>query len=107
MAKTISSRRGILFKEPFGKSERFKFGNKHEGTLEDITCELCGTNFPERERREGNWLSPASFLGHQCVMECCGKVFDLLYEESAQDFTEQLLIDFSKAPDKDDYKQLR
>lgn len=89
-----------MVSKPFGPSELGKgFGtdwnNLHWGTDGPVTCEICGTEHPER-KDETYTLS--QFLGRVIVEECCGAMLDLVYNESGSDFTRAFLEEFAENP---------
>lgn len=89
-----------MVSKPFGPSELGKgFGtdwnNLHWGTDGPVTCEICGTEHPER-KDETYTLS--QFLGRVIVEECCGAMLDLVYNESGEVFTRAFLEEFAENP---------
>lgn len=89
-----------MVSKPFGPSELGKgFGtdwnNLHWGTDGPVTCEICGTEHPER-KDETYTLS--QFLGRVIVEECCGAMLDLVYNESGHEFFQAFLEEFAENP---------
>lgn len=94
---------GKLIQGPFGPSKRM-WNNRHCGTNE-ADCELCGTSHPELPGIETYTVD--TFLGSQIVEECCGSVFDQLYEEIGEEFAIAFLKDFRKNPLDPKFGELR
>lgn len=99
MAKTKPKR--TLFARPLGDSARL-WNNLHSGTDGGETCGLCGTEF-----KEGESVTRGRFLGIDFVEDCCGKVFDVLYEEIGEEFAIAFLEDFAKDPGAERFYVLR
>ncbi len=90
-----------LFPRPVGagdeENEFIRVGNTATSTTRAVTCELCGTNHPERDSADGGYIL-FTFLGLQGVMECCGKVIDVLYDEWHRLFFKATLAKFKNDP---------
>lgn len=92
-----------LVDKPLGPS-RLRMGrswnswnNLGSGTTRALTCEICGTEHAELpENHEDRIYS--RFLGLQVVEECCGRIFDLVYHESAEEFVHHFLEEFADDP---------
>ena len=94
-----------IFKKPAGESQRF-WNNMSMGTSRGVTCQLCGTEWPEvSEDEEGHTLG--RFLGLQFVEECCGRAVDVLYEEFGETFAMAFLNDFAENPSDSRFGLLR
>lgn len=76
---------------PWGASERrwASIGTFHP------TCEVCGTEWPEREVSYGIVFLPGR---QQLVEECCGRLLDELYEELGERFALEFLKDVERKP---------
>lgn len=75
-----------FFKKPLGPSELGDYlgknwNNLHMGADGPITCEICGTNHPER--KDETYII-SIFLGRQVVEECCGAIIDKVFKESSE-----------------------
>jgi hypothetical protein len=97
-------RKKVLFDEPLGPSKGIAalstqepWNNMSIGTTMAVTCELCGTEHPQRHVHEDGYTL-CSFLGMQVVEQCCGKVFDILYNEVREKFTLAFLQEFAARP---------
>ena len=87
----------VLFKTPAGASEH-PWNNTSMGISGAVTCELCGTDWPEITSSTESSYSVGSFLGRQFVEECCGSAVDTLYREFGDVFARQFLHDFAESP---------
>lgn len=83
-----------LLSEPAGTAVRF--WNSGITTAHGVTCELCGKEWPDPPEDED--YTVVRFIGKQVVMECCGRIIDMLYEEWGEDFTTAFLEDFASDP---------
>ena len=90
-----------IFKHPVGPSDcgssRYRWNNLSMGTTRSVICELCGTTHPELPENSDGYIL-GSFLGMQVVEECCGKVLDIVYKESGEEFTREFLYEFARNP---------
>ena len=86
---------GPLGPSELGKRFGANWNNESWGTDGPITCEICGTNHPER--KEQSYII-STFLGHQVVEECCGAILDAVYCESGHVFIDAFLEEFSENP---------
>lgn len=86
------SERKPLFSKPVGESKRF-WNNLHAGSCGGEICGLCGTEWPE-----GEDVIRGRFLGYEIVEDCCGRVFDIVFEELGDEITREYLKDFSENP---------
>ncbi len=84
--------KGKIFDKPAGESQR-QWCNQHMSTEGGPLCEVCGTEWPE-----GTSVILDRFLGLQLVEECCGRLFDVLYQEIGEEFCQAFLEDFAKNP---------
>ncbi len=89
-----------ILSKPAGESTLGSYGggywnNEHHGTDGPITCEICGTDHPED--KDGGYMV-STFLGLQVVEECCGRVLDVVYGESGQEFCQRYLEEFADNP---------
>ncbi|MBI2609614.1 hypothetical protein HYW53_00365 [Candidatus Giovannonibacteria bacterium] len=76
------------------------------GTHTAIQCGLCGTKHPKRDDSDLSYHT-FGFLGHQGVVECCGRVVDILFGEWGKEFAEKLLTRFGEAPLEEKFYILR
>src|SRR4030042_5953033 len=81
-----------IFKKPAGASKRM-WNNLHSGTDGGAVCGLCGT-----ELEEGVDLIRGRFLDFDIIEECCGRVFDIIYEQLGEEIVREYLKDFSENP---------
>lgn len=93
-----------LLEKPFGGSE-YPWNNRHMGT-ETAFCEVCGTNC-KSDGPDAESLTIDVFLGRQMVEGCCGKLLDVLYEESGEEFAIRFIKEFSKDPSNPKFLMLR
>lgn len=85
---------------PLGPSKKGKgFGtdwnNMCHGTDGPVTCEICGTKYPERTSES---YTISRFLGKAVVEECCGVILDIVYAECGRSFAEAMLEEVSDNP---------
>ncbi|KKT57475.1 MAG: hypothetical protein UW81_C0021G0003 [Candidatus Giovannonibacteria bacterium GW2011_GWC2_44_9] len=87
-----------LLKKPIGDSEVIRRGNLMRRTTSAFTCEFCGTYHKELNQADvGRTIF--RLLGREGVMECCGKLVDIVYKEWKNNFVEHFLEEeFSAAP---------
>ncbi|QQG42282.1 MAG: hypothetical protein HYW15_02065 [Candidatus Giovannonibacteria bacterium] len=79
-----------LFKKPVGDSEVIQRGNLMRRTTSAFTCGFCGTHHKElSETDDGRTIF--RLLGRDGVMECCGKLVDIIYSEWKNNFAEHFL----------------
>ena len=101
MAKKKKPQFTLKADKPLGESLMGKgFGdcdwnNQSLGTDGPVTCEICGTDFPERLDQS---YTISRFLGKQVIEECCGVVLDQVYHESGEQFTVAFLKEFAQDP---------
>lgn len=88
-----------LFSKPLGPSELSgkleKYWNPFVriGTERSVICEICGTTHPK-----GSVYTLRSFLGLQVIEQCCGAIFDRVYNELGEEFALVFLADLSENP---------
>lgn len=86
-----------MISKPMGQTQHgYSWCNAQTGTTRAVTCEICGTAF--LERAHGDDLHLANFLGRQVVLECCGKIIDLAYDEMGESFATEFLDDYANDP---------
>ena len=74
-----------LLKKPIGDSEVIRRGNLMRRTTSAFTCEFCGTYHKELNQADvGRTIF--RLLGREGVMECCGKLVDIVYKEWKNNF---------------------
>ena len=83
-----------LLKKPAGAS-KLHWNNTGAGTIGPVICELCGTKWPEDD---GDSYALINFLGYQIVGKCCGRVLDIIYQESSEEFMVFFLKAFAEDP---------
>jgi hypothetical protein len=81
-----------IFTKPAGESKRL-WNNLHSGTDGGAVCGLCGT-----EWGEGVDLIRGRFLDFEIIEECCGRVFDIIYQQLGEEIVREYLKDFSENP---------
>jgi hypothetical protein len=91
----------IKIDKPLGESKLgstfgTKWNNLHTGTTSAITC-ICGTEHPELPENADS-LMISQFLGAEVVEDCCGAVFDRIYQESGEIFAVRFLEEFAENP---------
>jgi hypothetical protein len=88
-----------LVDKPVGPSKGGEgfWNNQRYGTTHAVTCEICGTNYPERDTDDESYTI-STFLGMQVVEECCGAIIDRVYQESGEEFAIAFLEEFAKSP---------
>ncbi len=91
-----------ISKKPLGPSrmnEAFpdNFNWIISGTSRAITCQICGKQYPKLHP-DARCHYYADFLGLQAVMDCCGAIFDELYEKHGKFLAGLLLERFAKNP---------
>src|SRR3989344_7141969 len=87
-----------FFKKPVGDSEVIQRGNLLRRTTSDFTCEFCGTYHKELDENDDGYTI-FRLLGREGVMECCGKLVDIVYGEWKNNFAEHFLgEEFFAAP---------
>ena len=89
----MTEMKGPLLQKPAGASDR-RWGTS--GTESAVSCEVCGTDWPETADGEGYTLS--HLFGLQLVEECCGKLLDNLYEGFGEPFSMAFLERFAEDP---------
>lgn len=90
-----------ILTKPAGESRLGSYGggywnNDHHGSDGPETCEICGTEHPEEG--DGGAYIVSTFLGLRVVEECCGKVLDVIYSESGEEFCQRYLEEFAANP---------
>jgi hypothetical protein len=83
-----------LLKKSFGGSE-YPWNNQHMGVCSGY-CELCGKT--TEAGPESPYVTQDVFLGLQVVEQCCGRVFDQIYEESGEEMALRFLKEFGANP---------
>ncbi|MDP3785131.1 MAG: hypothetical protein Q8R12_03600 [bacterium] len=110
MTKSSSRKRtrqsNFLFALPFGESAKFPMGNRAHCTQEAIQCGLCGTKHPKHHVDDWSYHT-FTFLGRQGVVECCGRIADVIFGQWGSKFTERRLEEFTKNPLCTDFHILR
>ncbi len=90
-----------FFKKSIGGSKlgqgKWGWNNLYRGVPGPFRCELCGTVHPEFKDDEGDYII-SRFLGLDVVEECCGRVFDIFYQEIGEEFASVWIQEFAKSP---------
>lgn len=85
-----------IFNAPVGSAKEY-WCNEHIGTTGEVTCEACGTNYPEEPLgSDGHSLNQV--LGLQVLSDCCGGMIDKLYSEWGEDFAIKFVQEFANNP---------
>lgn len=89
-----------LSDKPLGESKLGGYGegywnNCRRGTDGPVVCDICGIEHPED--RDISYIV-SRFLGREVVEDCCGRILDVVYEESGQEFAEKYLREFAENP---------
>jgi hypothetical protein len=89
-----------LFKHPIGASaDCSAHSNGNSKQMESlITCQLCGTKDLKGEDESENPAYYFHFLGYKGVLQCCGRVIDILYQQWGLQFFQKTLTAFQKEP---------
>ena len=71
----------------------------HCRTWRAVTCEVCGTDFPELDEEAGEYgYELNTIFGKQVVDRCCGKLLDMLFDELREDFFHKSIEEFKSDP---------
>ena len=89
--------KGKIFKKPRGKS-KYCWNALSMGTTRGVTCQLCGTEWPELPEDGNESHHLFKLLGLQGVEECCGRAIDMIYREFDEQFAERFVHDFVVNP---------
>ncbi len=85
-----------IFNAPVGPAKQY-WCNERLGTTGEVTCEACGTNYPEEPLgSDGHSLNQV--LGLQVLSDCCGGMIDKLYGEWGEDFAIKFAQEFADNP---------
>jgi len=85
-----------LAKKPLGESTIY-WCNERVRTTRAVTCEICGTEFPELGLEDDGYTI-STFLGRQVVEECCGRIIDIIFRESGEEIAKAYLKEFAENP---------
>lgn len=85
-----------LFDKPYGPMENYRT-NLSMGTVGEALCEMCGTIHPE-EPAGSDGHNLIEVLGRMVVMDCCGRLVDVLYEEWGETFTLAFIKEWKQNP---------
>src|SRR3989338_6281775 len=103
----VKKKKKWFFRKPVGDSEVMQRGNLSTRTTSAITCGLCGTCHPELNHSDDGYTT-FRFLGREAVMECCGKVVDVVYREWKEEFAQHYLeAEFASDPLANKYYAIR
>lgn len=69
-----------------------------ENSSHALVCELCGTKYLAIGNTGKDSEIYFQFLGYRGVLDCCGKLIDILYQQLGKDFFERTLAEFRKDP---------
>ncbi len=89
-----------LFKHPIGASKQYPpdLDMSSEHAPQVITCEICGSKYLKNENDSNNSDYYFHFLGYRGILQCCGKLIDILYQQWSMEFFQKTLTDFQKDP---------
>jgi hypothetical protein len=89
-----------LFKQPVGASKQCftEPDEPPEETPQVIVCEICGSESLKTDSNGNSSNDYFHFLGYRGVLQCCGKLIDILYQQWGKEFFERTLSDFKNNP---------
>lgn len=97
MAKPKKKEKPFMFKQPCGDSMVIQRGNMMTRTTNKVICGFCGTTHPEMDGGNDGYTL-FKLLGRVGVMDCCGKLVDVIYGEWKRGFMDKYIEEFSIDP---------
>jgi len=100
-----------LFKQPVGAAKQcFTDSDRPpEHVPQVIVCEICGSEYLTTNNNGNSSNYYFHFLGYRGILQCCGKLIDILYQQWGTEFFEKTLTAFQEDPlscDNDGIKML-
>jgi len=89
-----------LFKQPLGASKQCfpEPDMPIEHSPQVITCQICGSEYLKVDNNGNSSNYYFHFLGYRGVLQCCGKLIDILYQQWGTEFFEKTLTAFQNDP---------